>query len=344
VGVRLAIVGATGVVGQAMLQTLESRDFPVANLKLLASARSVGERMTFRGASYTVEEATPENLGDCDLALFSAGNPVSEALVPHAVARGCVVIDNSSAFRLKSDVPLVVPEVNAHVLSHHRGIIANPNCSTAQLVVVLHALRTLAPIERVVVSTYQSVSGAGKEAMEELLAQSAAVLAGESPVPQHVRHPIAFNLIPAIDHFLDNGYTKEEMKLTLETRKILDEPAFRLTATAVRVPVLVGHSEAVTVEFAHPVSVESARQTLACADGIVVEDDPVRHIYPRPYEKAGHDPVYVGRIRGDVSHPCGLNFWVVADNLRKGAALNAVQIAEALLTRQLLRVQTSSLT
>ncbi|HEY9721899.1 MAG TPA: aspartate-semialdehyde dehydrogenase [Oscillatoriaceae cyanobacterium] len=333
---NVAILGATGVVGQEMLKTLIQRNFPVKSIKMLASARSAGTTVSHGDRRYTVEEATPEAFKGIDLVLASAGASVSEALAPHAVAAGAVVVDNTSAFRMRDDVPLVVPEVNAHDLKWHKGIIANPNCSTAQLVVVLHALRQLSPIRRVVVSTYQSVSGAGKEAMEELRTQTASVLRGEAPRPEQLKHPIAFNLIPAIDVFLDNGYTKEEMKMTLESRKILGDPNFSLTATAVRVPVMVCHSESVNVEFERPVSPQEALTCLAQTEGVAVMDDPSTHTYPRPLELAGTDPCYVGRMRGDVSHPNGLNFWVVADNLRKGAALNAVQIAESLAAQGLL--------
>ena len=313
---NVAILGATGVVGQEMLKTLLTRNFPIKSLKLLASKRSAGTTVTHGGREYVIEEATPDAFAGVDLVLASAGASVSAELAPHAVAAGAVVVDNTSHFRMHEGVPLVVPEVNATALAEHRGVIANPNCSTAQLVVVLHALRQLAPIKRVVVSTYQSVSGAGKEAMEELRAQTEGVLKGEAPKPEHIKHPIAFNLVPAIDVFLDNGYTKEEMKMTLETRKILGEPDFALSATAVRVPVMVGHSEAVNVEFERPVTPEEAKKALEATDGVVVMDDPANHVYPRPLETAGTDPVYVGRLRGDVSHPNGLNLWVVADNLR----------------------------
>lgn len=333
---NVAILGATGVVGTELLKTLIERRFPIKSIKMLASARSAGTTVSHGGQHYTIEEATPEAFEGVDLVLASAGASVSEALAHHAVAAGAVVIDNTSAFRMREDVPLVVPEVNAHDLKWHQGIIANPNCSTAQLVVVLHALRQLAPIKRVVVSTYQSVSGAGKEAMEELRQQTEAVLKGEAAKPEHIKHPIAFNLVPAIDVFLDNGYTKEEMKMTQESRKILGDADFALTATAVRVPVMVGHSEAVNVEFDRPVTAEAALARLSETEGVVVMDDPQNHVYPRPLETAGTDPVYVGRVRGDVSHPHGLNLWVVADNLRKGAALNAVQIAESLVAQGLL--------
>jgi aspartate-semialdehyde dehydrogenase len=335
-GYNVAILGATGVVGQEMLKTLKTRNFPVKTLKLLASKRSAGTQVTHDGQVYTIEEATPDAFEGVDLVLASAGASVSAELAPHAVKAGAVVVDNTSHYRMDENCPLVVPEVNAHDLKWHKGIIANPNCSTAQLVVVLDVLRQLAPIKRVVVSTYQSVSGAGKEAMEELRTQTEGALKGEAPRPEHIKHPIAFNLVPAIDVFVENGYTKEEMKMTNETRKILGDAAFKLTATAVRVPVMVGHSEAVNVEFERPVSPEAARAALEKAAGVVVMDDPANHVYPRPLETAGTDPVYVGRIRGDVSCENGLNLWVVADNLRKGAALNAVQIAESLVAQGLL--------
>ncbi|MDB5100633.1 MAG: aspartate-semialdehyde dehydrogenase [Cyanobacteria bacterium RYN_339] len=336
---NVAILGATGVVGQEMLKTLIARKFPVKELKLLASSRSAGTSVTFDGKTYPIEEATPEAFAGIDIVLASAGASVSEKLAPHAVAAGAIVIDNTSFFRMHPDVPLVVPEVNAHHLDQHKGIIANPNCSTAPLVMVLNELRKLAPLRRVVVSTYQSVSGAGKEAMEELREQTRAALNGETHKPEHIVHPIAFNLVPAIDSFLDNGYTKEEMKVTNESRKILDEPDLAVTATAVRVPVYICHSEAVNIEFDRPVSVADARAQLANAEGIELMDDPANNVYPRPMECAGSDPTYVGRLRGDVSHPNGLNLWLVSDNLRKGAALNAIQIAEALVARGLLKAR-----
>lgn len=333
---NVAILGATGVVGQELLKTLMTRNFPIKELKLLASSRSAGTTVTYEGKSYPVEEATPEAFRGVDIVLASAGASVSAALAPHAVAAGAVVVDNTSEFRMREDVPLVVPEVNAHDLEWHKGIVANPNCSTAPLVVVLNALRQLAPVRRVVVSTYQSVSGAGKEAMDELREQTRGALAGEAPKPEHIKHPIAFNLVPAIDSFLDSGYTKEEMKMTNESRKILGDPNLLLTATAVRVPVMVCHSEAVNIEFERPVTAAEARAKLEQAESVVVMDDPASHTYPRPMELAGTDPTYVGRLRNDVSHPNGLNLWLVSDNLRKGAALNAVQIAEALVARGLL--------
>ncbi|MEB3283917.1 MAG: aspartate-semialdehyde dehydrogenase [Candidatus Sericytochromatia bacterium] len=336
-GYRVAILGATGAVGREMLKTLIARNFPLQSLVLLASERSAGQVITHGDQSWAVQAASPDVFGEVDIVLSSAGGEISEAWAPAILASGCVMIDNTSVFRMRPDVPLVVPEVNPHALDNHQGLIANPNCSTAPLVVVLHALRQLAPIERVVVSTYQSVSGAGKEAMDELRAQTADVLAGGVPMPQHLRHPIAFNLIPAIDSFTENGYTKEELKVTNESRKILEDPTLRVTATAVRVPVLVCHSESVNIEFAHPVSVESAVETLRRAPGITIQDDPKCFEYPFPVDVAGMDDTYVGRIRADISHPHGLNLWLVSDNLRKGAALNAVQIAETMHARGLIR-------
>lgn len=335
-GFVVAILGATGAVGHELLKTLAERKFPVKELKLLASGRSAGRTIEHGGKTYTVEEATPEAFRGVDIVLASAGAAISEKLAPAAVAAGAVVIDNTSFYRMDPTVPLVVPEVNAHDLDKHQGIVANPNCSTAPLVVVLNALRKLAPIRRVVVSTYQSVSGAGKEAMDELRDQTAAALRGEAAKPEHIVHPIAFNLVPAIDSFTDNGYTKEELKVTNESRKILGDPGLMVTATAVRVPVYICHSEAVNVEFEKPVSPAAARAALEAAEGVSVMDDPATNTYPRPMELAGTDDTYVGRIRCDVSHPNGLNLWLVSDNLRKGAALNAVQIAEAMVARSLL--------
>lgn len=337
-GVKVGILGATGMVGQAMMDVLAQRKFPVAELRPLASGRSAGKIMKWKGNDHLIVEASPTCFEGLDLVLSSAGAAISEELVHHAVKAGAVVIDNTSFFRMQTDIPLVVPEVNPGDLAKHKGIIANPNCSTAQLVVVLNALRQLAPLKRVVVSTYQSVSGAGKEAMDELVSQSASVISGEVPVASVLRHPIAFDLIPAIDVFLEDGRTKEEWKMEVESQKILGEPGLALTATCVRVPVFVGHSEAVNVEFEHPVAPGLAREVLSKAAGIQVVDDPANHKYPRPGATAGTDPVYVGRIRRDPSHPCALDMWVVSDNLRKGAALNAVQIAEMLMAQDLLRV------
>lgn len=330
---NVAILGATGMVGREMLSILLERNFPFENLKLLASERSAGKKISAGGREWAIEQATPECFRGVDIVLASAGAKVSQELAPHAVNAGAVVVDNTSAFRMEPGVPLVVPEVNPDHLKEHHGIIANPNCSTAQLVVVLDPLRRLGRLERITVATYQSVSGAGKEAVDELLSQTRDVLDGKPAVAKQLVKPIAFNLIPQIDVFLDNGYTKEEMKMTNESRKILGEPELRLSATAVRVPVMVGHSEAVQIEFDRPVSPEEVRKVLAEAPGVRVMDDPSEMVYPQPTDCAGKDEVLVGRIRADVSHPNGIALWVVGDNLRKGAALNAVQIAETLLQR-----------
>jgi aspartate-semialdehyde dehydrogenase len=335
--VNVAILGATGRVGQELLNVLAERDFPIKELRLLASARSKDTQINFKGKSYPVQEPSAEAFAGIDIVLASAGEEISKQLAPLAVAQGACVIDNSNAFRMDKDVPLVVPEVNGHVLKNHKGIIANPNCSTAQLVVALKPLHDAAGLKRVIVSTYQSVSGAGKEAMDELEQQTKAVLADKEHKPAIFQKQIAFNLIPHIDKFLDNGYTKEEMKLINETRKILDLPNLPITATAVRVPVVVGHSESVTIDFEKRISPQQAREILAAAPSIEVWDSPSENVYPTPIEAAGEDPVYVGRIRPDTSSETGLNMWVVADNLRIGAALNAVRIAEYLLEHNLLK-------
>ncbi len=335
-GYTVAILGATGMVGQEMLKTLLERDFPAAAIKLLASGRTAGTTVTCMGRTFPVELATPDAFAGVDLVLASAGAKVSRELAPEAVKRGAVVVDNTSEFRMDPTVPLVIPEINAHALQDHRGIIANPNCSTAILLMGLNPLRQLGRIERVVVSSYQSVSGAGKEAVEELRAQTAAALEGKSTAPEALNKPIAFNLIPHIDVFLDNGYTKEEMKFTHETRKIFAAPDFRISGTCVRVPVEVGHAVSANVEFDRPVDLAAVRAAIAAAPGVVLMDDPATATYPQPTDAAGQDDVLVGRIRGDVSHPNALNFWVVGDNLRRGAALNAVLIAESLVEQGLL--------
>ncbi len=331
----VGVLGATGLVGKEILNILLQRQFPVANLRLLASKRSAGSVQSFGNQSITVEEATPTCFEGIDILFASAGGSVSKTFAHAAVAQGCVVIDNTSAFRMQNDVPLVVPEVNAHALQQHKGLIANPNCSTAQLVVVLKPLHEKFGLKRVVVSTYQAVSGAGHQAVQELYMQSEQALGGQTPVAQILPAPIAFNLIPFIGSFLDNGYTDEEMKMTHETRKIL-EADVPTSATCIRVPVANGHSESVNVEFAQPVSPEAVREVLRHTPGVVIQDDLEHRHFPAPRNISGQDPVYVGRIREDVSHPNGVNLWIVADNLRKGAALNAVQIAESLVAQQLL--------
>jgi aspartate-semialdehyde dehydrogenase len=328
---RVAIVGATGMVGQEMRQILEQREFPLADLKLLASERSRGRTLEFRGETLPVQVLDRGSFDGIDLSLFSAGTGISKEFSPLAVKAGAVVIDNSNAFRMDPGVPLVVPEVNPGEALKNKGVISNPNCSTIQMVVVLNPLHKEFDIQRVVVSTYQSVSGTGKEAVEELMQQVRAAEAGEAPVAEVYPHQIAYNCLPHIDVFLDNGYCREEQKMIDETRKIMGEPDLPITATTVRVPVLVGHGESVNVQFAKPVEPESARAILAKAPGVEVVDDPANNLYPLAIDCQGNDPSYVGRIRKDFSAPNALNLWIVSDNLRKGAALNAVQIAELLL-------------
>lgn len=334
----VAVAGATGAVGREMLATLEARDFPAANVIALASSRSAGTSVPFKGSELTVRELTTESFQGVDIALFSAGGGTSENFAPHAVKAGCVVVDNSSAWRMDERCPLVVPEVNAHALKRHNGIIANPNCSTIQMVVALAPLHKAASIRRVVVSTYQAVSGTGQKAVVELETQVRRMFNMTEPEVAVYPHRIAFNCLPHIDVFLENGYTKEEMKMVHETVKILEDPSVGVTATAVRVPVFYGHSESVNIEFATPLSAREARAILSAAPGVVVLDNPAENIYPMPIQAAGEDEVFVGRIRQDETRPNTLNLWIVADNIRKGAALNAVQIAERLLQDDLVRV------
>jgi len=333
----VAVVGATGLVGEAMVNVLEERDFPVGQLHALASERSVGRRVSFRGRNYPVQELQGFDFAHCDFALFSAGAAVSREHVPRALAAGCLVIDNTSEFRYREDVPLVVPEVNPQALEviGRSGLIANPNCSTIQLVVALKPLYDAAGIERIDVATYQSVSGAGREALEELVRQSIAALSGKGPVesPGGAKQ-MAFNCVPHIDVFQDNGYTREEMKIVWETRKILGDANLRVNATAVRVPVFYGHSEVVHIDTRRPLSAAEARELLRNAAGVTVLDEPRLGGYPTAAtEAANRDTVYVGRIREDLAPDRGLNLWVVSDNVRKGAATNSVQIAEALARR-----------
>ncbi len=335
--VNVAILGATGRVGQELLKVLEQRNFPIGELRLLASARSKDMTISFKGKDYPVQEPTAEAFKGIDIVLASAGEDISRRLSPLAVEQGACVIDNSNAFRMDPAVPLVVPEVNAHALREHKGIIANPNCSTIQLVVALQPIHEAAGLKRVIVSTYQSVSGAGKEAMDELEQQTKAIMSDEDYPPAIFQRQIAFNLIPQIDKFLDNGYTKEEMKIVNETRKIMGLPDLPVTATAVRVPVVIGHSEAVTVDLERPLSPAQAREALADSPIIEVWDNPDELRYPTPLDAAGEDPVYVGRVRHDTSSENGLNMWVVADNLRIGATLNAIRIAEYLVQHDLLK-------
>ncbi|OIP95601.1 MAG: aspartate-semialdehyde dehydrogenase [Syntrophobacteraceae bacterium CG2_30_61_12] len=335
---RTAVVGATGAVGNMMIRVIEERRFPVADLTLLASARSVGKELSYNGTAIGVRELREDSFAGLDLALFSAGAGVSRRFAPLAAAAGCVVVDNSSAFRMDPAVPLVVPEVNRDALRDHAGIIANPNCSTIQMVVALKPIYDAAGIKRIVVTTFQAVSGTGKRAVEELRRQCAAVAAGAEPESSVYPHPIAFNCLPHIGPFLDNGYTEEEMKMVNETRKMFGDPEIRVCATTVRVPVYYGHSESVVVETCRPLSVAAARELLEAAAGVLVVDNPAENLYPLALNAAGNDETYVGRLRGDPSVANGLALWVVADNIRKGAATNAVQIAECLIRDGLLRV------
>ncbi len=325
---RVAIVGATGLVGQEFIKVLEQRRFPLASIRLLASDRSIGRRLNVNNDEVEVRETTSDSFENVDIALFSAGAEISHQFSPVAARAGAIVIDNSAAFRMEPEVPLVVPEVNPEDIRDHSGIIANPNCSTIQMVVALYPLHKVNPVKRITVATYQAVSGTGSPATEELMTQSRVVLDGGQPVPKVYPYQIAFNLLPEIDVFLDNGYTREEWKMVEETRKIMHAPDMAISATCVRVPVYVGHSEAVQAEFSYPMSPGEARSILSQATGVVVMDDPATRLYPYPAMAAGRDEVFVGRIRQDASHANGLVFWIVSDNLRKGAALNAVQIAE----------------
>ncbi|MDO8963468.1 MAG: aspartate-semialdehyde dehydrogenase [Coriobacteriia bacterium] len=327
----VAVAGATGAVGIEMLKVLEQRGFPASEVRALASSRSAGKRLPFAGGELTVQEMTPASFEGVDIALFSAGAGVSKEFREAVTGAGAVMIDNSSAFRMDEDVPLVVPEVNPGDAAWHDGVIANPNCSTIQMVVALGPLHDLAPIKRVVVATYQAASGAGQAAMDELYEQSGEFLRGDDLTVANFAHRIAFNCIPQIDVFLDDGSTKEEWKMVAETKKIMHAPEVAVSATCVRVPVLRCHSEAVNVEFSAPLDVERARAALAAAPGITVLDDPAGKLYPMPAMLEGTDDTYVGRLRRDDSVENGLCFWIVADQLRKGAALNAVQIAELLL-------------
>ncbi len=329
----VAVVGATGVVGRTMIQVLLEREFPLGELRLLASGRSAGTSVSVDGRTHQVEEATVDAFDGVDIALFSAGGDVSLVLAPLAVARGATVIDNSSAWRMEPGVPLVVSQVNPEDAATHEGIIANPNCSTMQLAPVLMALRDSVGLERVIVDTYQSVSGTGADALAELEDQIRAHVSGQPKEARVYPHPIAFNALPEIDVFLDNGYTKEEWKIVTESRKILHLPDLRISCTAVRVPVFVAHSEAVHVETREKLSVERARALFASVPGVVVQDDPSGHVYPLASQAAGRDEIFIGRVREDPSVERGLAFWVVSDNLRKGAATNAVEIAELIAAR-----------
>ena len=339
---RVALLGATGAVGQEFLNLIEERKFPFAELRLLASSRSAGKKIAFMGREYTVQEATADSFEGIDIALF-AGGSASKEFAPYAVKAGAVVIDNSSAFRMDPAVPLVVPEVNPEAIRQHKGIIANPNCSTIIMVMGLKPLYDLAKIRRIVVSTYQAVSGAGKEGMAELEEQVAALSSGKEPaanilpvgsLPKH--YQIAFNLIPQIDVFMDNLYTKEEMKMIDETKKIIGDDALRITATTVRVPVYRSHAESVNVEFESEISLDAARQALAAFPGVILHDNPAEQEYPMPLFTSGRTDVEIGRLRRDESTDHALNFWICGDQIRKGAALNALQIAEYMIAHELI--------
>ena len=337
-GLHVAVVGATGAVGQQMLKTLEDRNFEMDTLTLLSSKRSAGTKVTFKGQELTVQEASPESFEGVNIALFSAGGSVSQALAPEAVKRGAIVIDNTSAFRMDENTPLVVPEVNEADLHEHNGIIANPNCSTIQMIAALEPIRKAYGLNKVIVSTYQAVSGAGNEAVKELYSQTQAILNKEEiepeimPVKGDKKHyQIAFNAIPQIDKFQDNGYTFEEMKMINETKKIMHMPDLQVAATCVRLPIQTGHSESVYIEIDRDdATVEDIKNLLKEAPGVTLQDDPSQQLYPMPADAVGKNDVFVGRIRKDLDRANGFHLWVVSDNLLKGAAWNSVQIAESL--------------
>ena len=338
----IAVVGATGAVGTEFFRIVEQRYPDLPRIKALASSRSVGKRLPVGGRELTVEEATEHSFAGVDVAFISVSSEVSLRLAPAAVAAGAVVIDDGSAFRMQENVPLVVPEVNGDDVEWHQGIISIPNCATTPLVMVAHPLHRVNPIVRIIADTYQSVSGAGGAPMVELREQSRDLLEGKEARPQALDHQIAFNVIPRIDRFLEDGYTVEEQKMRQETRKIMHAPEIQFSATCVRVPVYTSHSAAVHMEFERPMSPEEARQLLGAMPGVQVLDDPAQSAYPMPWDVTGTDDVFVGRIRRDSSHPNGLAMWIVADNLRKGAALNSIQIAEELVTRGCLKPRIKS--
>lgn len=333
----IAVAGATGLVGSQMIQCLEERNFPAKSVRFLASSRSAGKTLEFKGEKVTVEELKEDSFKGVDIAIFSAGGTPSKRFAPFAAKDGCVVVDNSSAWRMDPDVPLVVPEVNPHAVSQYtkKGIVANPNCSTIQMVVALSPIHKKSGIKRLVISTYQAVSGTGKKAVDELMDQTRAIFQFADLKREVYPHQIAFNCLPHIDVFLDNGYTKEEMKMVNETRKILEDDSIAVTATTVRIPVIYGHSESVNIQTVSPLSAKEARALLESAPGVAVADDPAENIYPLAIDAAGRDETFVGRIRDDESAENALNMWIVADNIRKGAATNAVQIAELLAEKYL---------
>ncbi|MBE9118509.1 aspartate-semialdehyde dehydrogenase [Lusitaniella coriacea LEGE 07157] len=342
--IRVAILGATGAVGTELIELLEKRNFPLTELKLLASSRSAGRTLLFKGKELSVEAVSENAFGDVDLVLASAGGSTSKAWASKIVEAGAVMVDNSSAFRLDPNVPLIVPEINPDAAANHQGIIANPNCTTILMGVAVYPLHQIQPIKRILVSTYQSASGAGARAMEEVKVQSQAILNGQSPTPEIFPYPLAFNLFPHNSPLNDRGYCEEEMKMVNETRKIFGAPDLRVSATCVRVPILRAHSEAINLEFEEPFAVDRAREILAQAPGVRLVENWQENHFPMPMEATGEDDVLVGRIRQDISHPCGLELWLSGDQIRKGAALNAVQIAELLVQKKLLNpVETASI-
>ena len=339
---RVAILGATGAVGAELLELLESRNFPLADLKLLASPRSSGRTLTFQGENLPVEAVTENSFENIDIVLASAGGSTSKAFAAKAVESGAVVIDNSSAFRLDPKVPLVVPEVNPEAAATHQGIIANPNCTTILMAMAVWPLHQVQPVQRIVAATYQSASGAGQRAMEEVKAQAQAILQGETPPTESFPYPLAFNLFLHNTPINEQGYCEEEMKMVNETRKIFNAPELRVSATCVRVPVLRAHSEAINLEFAQPFGVDQARSVLATAPGVKLVEDWKANYFPMPIDASFRDEVLVGRIRQDISHPCGLELWLCGDQIRKGAALNAVQIAELLVAKNWLKPKSTA--
>ncbi len=338
---RVAILGATGAVGTELLELLDCRNFPIADLKLLASERSVGRSLCFKGENLPVESVNAHAFENVDLVLASAGGSTSKKWAAVAVEKGAVVVDNSSAFRMNPEVPLVVPEVNPLAAANHKGIIANPNCTTILMTVAVWPLHKIRPIQRIVVSTYQSASGAGAKAMAEVKTQANAILQGQTPVAEVLPYPLAFNLFPHNSPLNDAGYCEEEMKMVNETRKIFGTQQIRITATCVRVPVLRAHSEAINLEFEEPFDPDEAREILSHSPGVKLLEDWATNHFPMPIEATGKDEVLVGRIRQDISHPCGLEMWLCGDQIRKGAALNAVQIAELLVEQNLLKPATA---
>ena len=334
---KIALIGATGAVGQVFLRILEERNFPASDIRLCASERSFGKKIKVRGEKLIVEEATPQLLSEVDFVFISASGSVSRQMAPLAVDQGAIVIDKSSAFRMDPTVPLVVPEINPEDLHDHHGIIASPNCTTTPMVMALKPLNEANPAKRIVAASYQSVTGTGASAGEELLAQSRDVLDGKDASMNVYPHQIAFNVLPHVEEFLENGYTTEEMKMQNETRKILHAPDLKVSTTCVRVPVMVSHAEAINVEFTDPISPGEVREILSTMPGVRVVDDPQANVYPMPVQSEGEDDVFVGRIRKDISLDNGIAMWLTCDNLRKGAALNALQIAEEMLARNLLQ-------